>query len=419
MKSYHSFNFLKRIYFVRTGGSIEELNAAKLIQEEVKSLGGEATIEEFLVDYSDIQEAKLIFDERIEIECKGSGYSGNTPKEGINGELVYISSDEDLKMTNLEGKVILYPAKRVPHKVYMKALKEKAVGFITTTGDVYKSDKDVDLDPYLNRDAYYKEGMIPTVMIRMRDAEKILANEYKRVNLTLISKDSKRNSRNVVATILGSDIKDEIITFTAHYDSVAFSKGAFDNGTGVITLLQLFQYYMNNKPRRTLKFIWCGSEEMGLLGSKAYVAMHEDELDKIRLNINVDMVAATIGYDIACVTGETNIINYIEYTSKELGFPIHVYQGVYSSDSTPFADKGIPAISFARLAKNGGATIHSKNDIIERLSEPNYIKTYSFIINLTKRWINAIYFPIEKKMPDNMKDELDYYLLRKPRPEKR
>jgi hypothetical protein len=68
MKSYHSFNFLKKIYFVRTGGSIEKLNAAKLIQEEVKSLGGEATIEEFLVDYSDIQEAKLIFDDKVEIE---------------------------------------------------------------------------------------------------------------------------------------------------------------------------------------------------------------------------------------------------------------------------------------------------------------------------------------------------------------
>ena len=419
MKNYHSFNFLKKIYFVRTGGSIEELNAAKLIQEEVASLGGEAKVEEFEVDYSEVTASKLIFDDKVEIECRGSGYSGNTKEEGVSGELAYISSDEDLKMTNLAGKVILYPAKRVPHKVYMKALKEKAVGFITTTGDVYKADKDVDLDPYLNRDAYYKEGLIPTVMIRMKDAEKILANEYKKVNLTLISKDSKRNSRNVVATILGSEYSDEIITFTAHYDSVSYSKGAFDNGTGVITLLQLFHYYMNNKPKRTLKFIWCGSEEMGLLGSKAYTAMHEDELEKIKLNINIDMVAVTIGYDIACVTGEMNIINYIDYVSKEFGFPIHVYQGVYSSDSTPFADKGIPAISFARLSKAGGATIHSKNDVIERLSEPNYIKTYSFIIKVSERWINSIYFPIEKKMPDNMKDELDYYLLRKPRPEKR
>ena len=158
---------------------------------------------------------------------------------------------------------------------------------------------------------------------------------------------------------------------------------------------------------------------MGLLGSKAYVASHEEEVkEKVVLNINVDMVAVTIGADCACVTGENEIISNIKYVSKELGFPIHTWQGVYSSDSTPFADKGVPAISFARLAKQGGATIHSHDDVIERLSEENYIKTCDFIISLVSRWINAYKFPIEKVMPENMKDELDYYLLRKERPVK-
>ena len=190
-------------------------------------------------------------------------------------------------MTNLCNKIILTPGKRVQYQAYMKAIKEKALGFITTTGDVYKNNKDVDLDPYLNREPYYKEGYIPTVMIRMKDAERILASGYKTANLTLITEDLKRNSRNVVAEIKG-EIEDEIITFTAHYDSVAYSKGAYDNGTGVITLLQLYEYYMRNKPKRTLRFIWCGSEEMGLLGSKAYVSNHENELEKIVLNINID-----------------------------------------------------------------------------------------------------------------------------------
>ena len=420
MKNYHSFNFLKKIYFVRTGGSSEELNAANLIAEEVKSLGGDAHLEGFDVDYSEIKTSKLIFDDKYEVECAGSGYSGSTKDEGVKGEVIYFASnDEEFKMVSFKDKIILLPTKRVPHKVYMKGLKDGALGFIVTTGDVYRNAKDVDLDPYLNREPEYKEGYIPTVMIRMRDAEKIIERGYKTANLTLISNDSKRESHDVVAEIKGSEYPDEIITFSAHYDSVAFSKGVFDNGTGVITLLQLFDYYKKNEPKRTLRFIWCGSEEMGLLGSKAYVNMHEDELDKIKLNINIDMVAATLGYDIACVTGENDIVNYIKFVSRELGFPIHVYQGVYSSDSTPFADKGIPAISFARLAKNGGATIHSHNDVIERLSEPNYIKTYSFIINLASRFINACYFPIEKKMPDNMKDEIDYYLLRKERPEKK
>ena len=209
MKNYHSFDFLKNIYFVRTGGSIEEEKASNLIKEEIERLGGTASIEEFLVDASNILEEKLVFDGKHEIECKGSGYSGNTNHEGVTGEIVSISSIEELKMTNLCNKIILTPGKRVQYQAYMKAIKEKALGFITTTGDVYKNNKDVDLDPYLNREPYYKEGYIPTVMIRMKDAERILASGYKTANLTLITEDLKRNSRNVVAEIKG-EIEDEI-----------------------------------------------------------------------------------------------------------------------------------------------------------------------------------------------------------------
>ena len=104
MKNYHSFNFLKNIYFVRTGGSIEEEEAAHLIKEEIERLGGAANIEEFLVDAANIKEEKLVFDGKYEIECKGSGYSGNTKIEGVTGDLVSISSIEELKMTNLCNK---------------------------------------------------------------------------------------------------------------------------------------------------------------------------------------------------------------------------------------------------------------------------------------------------------------------------
>lgn len=414
---YHSFEFLKKIYFVRTGGSAEELKAANLIINEVKMLGGDAHLEEFEVDYSEEDVAKLTFDDNLEIECRGSGWSGSTGEAGVCGEFVFISSKEELLMTGLKDKIILVLSKRVPHNFYEKAIKDKALGFITTTGSVYKEADEVDLDPYLNREADYNLGYIPTVMIRMADAEKLVEAMPKKANLTLIMHDSRRNSRNVVAEIKGTTKPEEIITFTAHYDSVPFSKGVYDNATGAITLLQMFDYYQKNKPARTLKFIWCGSEEMGLLGSKAYCKMHEDEVkNNVVLNINIDMVAVTLGSDIACVTGLDEIISNIKFTSKETGFPIHAYQGVYSSDSTPFADMGVPAISFARLSKQGGAIIHCHDDVIERLSENNYLKTCNFIQVLSSRWVNAVCFPFEKKIPDNMKTELDYYMLRKERP---
>ena len=256
-------------------------------------------------------------------------------------------------------------------------------------------------------------------MIRMRDAEKLVGMMPKTAKLTLIAKDSKADSHNVVAEIEGTEKKDEIVVFTAHYDSVAFSKGAYDNGTGAIALLQMFAYYKENPPKRTLRFIFCGSEEMGLLGSKAYVKAHEKEVkEKVVFNVNVDMLANTLGNDICCVTGEQAIVDYIKFASREAGHPIRVYQGVYSSDSTPFADAGVPAVSFARMAPSGGATIHSHDDVIDRLSEDNYRRSCAFIALFTSRFINAVRFPADRKMPDNMKDELDYYLLRKERPEK-
>lgn len=410
---YHAFNFLKEIYYVRTAGSSEELKASNQIKAEVEALGGTAALEEFDVDHSEIEVAKLIVDGK-EIECAGSGYSGSTGDDGVTGEFFYADQLEAINITNLKDKIILSNTKRVPHQLYEKAIKDKALGFIVTTGNVYKKNNEVDLDPYLTRELDYSLGQIPTVMIKAKDAEKLLEKEPKKATIILKSKDDKIKSHNVVSTILGSEFKDEIITLTAHYDSVSYSKGAYDNGTGVISLLHFYEYFLKNQPKRTLRFIWCGAEEMGLLGSKAYVKDHEDEIkNNIILNINIDMVAATLGRDIACVTGDMTIVHYLNFMYKEEGFPLHVYQDVYSSDSTPFADAGIPAISFARLSNPNGAIIHSHDDVIERLSEPNFLRTMDFIVKVLERWANAKCFPIEKNMPDNMKEKIDNYYQRK------
>ena len=156
---------------------------------------------------------------------------------------------------------------------------------------------------------------------------------------------------------------------------------------------------------------------MGLLGSKAYVLEHKNELKNYKLCINIDMIGATIGRDIACVTGDVALKNYIKYISYEVGFPINSRQGVYSSDSTPFADNGITAVSFARLAPEGGAKIHSKLDILDNLSQENYYKTINFISLFASKMVNSVAFPVTEAMPDKMKEELDYYLGRKERPE--
>ena len=50
MKNYRAFPFLRKIYFVRTAGSEEEIKAANLIKEEIERLGGEAHLEAFEIE---------------------------------------------------------------------------------------------------------------------------------------------------------------------------------------------------------------------------------------------------------------------------------------------------------------------------------------------------------------------------------
>ena len=223
-------------------------------------------------------------------------------------------------------------------------------------------------------------------------------------------------SRNVVLDLPGETGRN--IVFTAHYDSTSLSQGAYDNMSGSVGLLAMAEYFSTHPHRHGLRFVWCGSEERGLLGSKAYVAAHADELDTIDLNINLDMIGSIMGKFIACCTSEPALVNYITYMGQEVGFGVDVWQDVYSSDSTPFADKGVPAVSFARLAPHNTATIHNSYDTIALMKAEHMAGDIGFITTFAQRMANAARCPVAREMPENMKEKLDYYLLRKRAPKK-
>ena len=89
---------------------------------------------------------------------------------------------------------------------------------------------------------------------------------------------------NVVAEIQGSDLKDEVVLIGAHLDSWELGTGAQDNGCNAAMVVELARLFKaaHLHPRRTVRFVLFGGEEQGLLGSKAYVAAHRTELDRIR-----------------------------------------------------------------------------------------------------------------------------------------
>lgn len=395
--------------YIRVGGREAEKKCAGYIRERVAEFGLEAHEEPFEVPLGDIEEASFTAD-GVSIPCKGYMCAGNAELEA---PFYYLRSTDPWSLSQCRGKIVMIDG-YLGYWVYHDILDNGALGFVTYDGNANYSDRDIDARELRS---YVSQGnVIPGVNINAKDAIALIQKGVQTAKITLKQKEYTGSSQNVVLDMPGE--VEEYIVFTAHYDSTPLSQGAYDNMSGSVGLLGLAEYFANHPHRYGLRFVWCGCEERGLLGSKAYCAAHEQELEKIVLNINLDMIGCIMGKFIACATAEEKLVSYIEYFASELGFGIKTSQDVYSSDSTPFADRGIPAVSFARIAPNNTATIHNSYDTMAVMKGEQMAEDIAFLIAFTERMANAKRCPVKREMPDNMKQKLDEYLCRK-RPEKK
>lgn len=394
--------------YIRVGGRPEEKKAAEYLRQQVVEFGLEAALEPFDVPLGDIEEATLLAD-GVSIPCKGYMCAGSST---VEAPFYYLRTSDAWSLRQCKGKIVLIDG-YLGYWIYQDLLENGAVGFVTYDGHVNYADRDIDARELRS---YVSNGkIIPGVNINVKDAVSLIEKGVKSAKIVLKQKEYMGTSQNVVLDMPGE--VDEYIVFTAHYDSTPLSQGAYDNMSGSIGLLGIAEHFAKNPHRYGLRFVWCGCEERGLLGSKAYCTAHEEELSKIILNINLDMIGCIMGKFIACATAEEKLVNYIEYFAAEMGHEIKVSQDVYSSDSTPFADKGVPAVSFARIAPNNTATIHNSYDTMKLMNGAQMVEDIDFLIAFTSRMANAKLCPVKREMPDNMKEKLDTYLFRK-RPEK-
>lgn len=390
--------------YIRMGGRPEEKKTAEYIQQKVSEWGLTAVQESFEVPMGDMEEAVFLAD-GVSITCKGYMCAGTGE---VEAPFYYLRANDPWSLSQCRGKIVMIDG-YLGYWVYQDLMENGAVGFITYDGNANYADQDIDAREL--RSFVHKGNKIPGVNINAKDAIALIQKGVQTAKISLKQQEYTGTSQNVILDMPGE--VDEYIVFTAHYDSTSLSQGAYDNMSGSVGLLGIAEYYAKNPHRYGLRFVWCGSEERGLLGSKAYCADHEKELEKIVLNINLDMIGCIMGKFIACATAEEKLVGYIEYFASEQGFGIKVSQDVYSSDSTPFADKGIPAVSFARIAPNNTATIHNSYDTMAVMKGEQMVEDIDFLIAFVQRMANAKHCPVARQMPDNMKEKLDIYLTRK------
>lgn len=404
MENQKIMDIFKETAYIRMGGSQEELRCAEYLQAQCAELGLNANIEPFEVQMATMKQAKLIVDGE-EIICKGYLNAGCGE---VEAPLYYLTSNDDYSLSLCRGKIVMIDG-YLGYWMYQDLLENGAVGFITYDGNANYVDHDIDQRELR---AHVSQGKkIPGVNINAKSAIKLIEKNAKTAKILLEQDEYMGSSRNVIVDIPGE--VEKTIVFTAHYDSTSLSQGAYDNMSGSVGILGLAEYFVNHPHRYSLRFIWCGSEERGLLGSKAYCAAHEEELKNVVLCINLDMVGCIMGKLIACCTSEEKLVHYLQYFAMEQGRGMRAYQDVYSSDSTPFADKGVPAVSFARIAPGNTATIHNSYDTMAVMKAEHMAEDIAFIAAFADRMANAAHCPVERKMPDNMKDKLDIYLCRK------
>jgi len=395
--------------YVRMGGRPEEKKTADYLCRLLADMGLEALQESFEVPMGDIEEAVFQAD-GVSIPCKGYMCAGSAE---IEAPFYYLRSTDPWSLSQCRGKIVMIDG-YLGYWVYQDILANGAVGFVTHDGSVNYTDRDIDTREL--RSYVHNGNRIPGVNINTKDAVALISKGVQNAKITLRQNEYTGASQNVILDLPGET--EEYIALSAHYDSTSLSQGAYDNMSGCVGLLGIAEHFSKHSHRYGLRFIWCGCEERGLLGSKAYCAAHGSDLEKIVLNINLDMIGCIMGKFISCATAEEKLVGYIEYFASELGFGIKASQDVYSSDSTPFADKGVPAVSFARAAGHDCATIHNRYDTVALMKGEQMVEDIAFLIAFTDRMANAKKCPVAREIPENMKEKLDVYLCRK-RPDKK
>lgn len=212
------------------------------------------------------------------------------------------------------------------------------------------------------------------------------------------------DSRNV-AMILSSEneqLADEYLVIGGHFDhlgmggpgsssravdTIAVHYGADDNASGISAMLEIAEKFSASDPatRRSIICLGFSGEELGLLGSKAYVEQPGIDLSKVNAMLNLDMVgrlqrggglqAGGVGTspnlkDIILGKNDSSVIN-LSFTEEGYG----------PSDHSSFYGKNIPVIFFTTGAH---LDYHTPSDVFDSINFEGMVHVTNLVYNVAE-----------------------------------
>ncbi len=218
----------------------------------------------------------------------------------------------------------------------------------------------------------------------------------------------EKTVRNLVARLGSGAPEADVFVVSAHYDGVARSPGADDNGAAVAVLLLLADRLAGRAAEAEIRLIWFDAEEAGLVGSIGYVgALSAAERRRIRGVINLECIGFTdrragrqslpfgvklvfdpgdvgdfllVASNVASRPFQQRVVSGLEpferagvFRVEEFGFiPGEglVLPDIRRSDHAPFWDASIPAVMLTDTANFRNPNYHARSDTLETLDLP-------------------------------------------------
>jgi Zn-dependent M28 family amino/carboxypeptidase len=220
--------------------------------------------------------------------------------------------------------------------------------------------------------------------------------------IELINDAKIENSSNVAGVFPGTDLKDEYIIYSAHWDHFGIGipvdgdsiyNGANDNASGVAALFVIANRLnqLPQRPRRSFLFLAVTGEESGLLGSEYYATHPLFPIDKTVVNLNMDSYAPRHRTRdvILSGSGDAETDQYVIEAAATQGRVVkpaanQTSGGYFRSDHFNFAKVGIPVV----LA-NGGRDYLDPKAVEEEKATYGERRTYHQPSDQYQPWWNV------------------------------
>ncbi len=238
----------------------------------------------------------------------------------------------------------------------------------------------------------------------------IKTGEPVRLRLQADNRLWRAESWNVVGELAGQAPDGPFIVVGGHLDGHDIAQGAIDNASGIVAVTEIARALAPHRGqlRRSVRFIAFGVEELGMLGSHAYVEQHLAELDRLRFVFNLDCVGTgnRVGFGLQDC-GE--LAPFFREMGQELAADMDVGEYLVPfSDQFPFTLQGLPS-AFIHTSgdKSPRGWGHTSADTLDKVSVQAIRLAAATVARMALRVATGVgAWPGRRRTPDEVKATL-------------